>query len=64
MSFHLMVPLHEAIESVAQDNDTTCVVLTGNGRGFCSGADTSPDSGMPPNVEGLQRLAGARSKPS
>lgn len=53
MSFHLMVPLHEAIESVAQDNDTTCVVLTGNGRGFCSGADTSPDSGMPPNVEGL-----------
>jgi len=53
MAFHLMVPLHEAFEKVGADNDTTCVVLTGNGRGFCSGADTSDDGGAPPNIDGL-----------
>lgn len=53
MAFDLMVPLHEAFESVAADNDTTCVILTGRGRGFCSGADTSNDGGAPPNIDGL-----------
>ncbi len=52
MAFDLMVPLHDAFASVAQDNDTTCVVLTGTGRGFCSGADTR-DLEPPPNIEGL-----------
>lgn len=52
MAFELMVPLHEAIAEVAEDNDTTCVVLTGTGRGFCSGADTR-DGGPPPNIDGL-----------
>ena len=40
MAFELMVPLHDAFEKVAADNETTCVILTGTGRGFCSGADT------------------------
>lgn len=53
MAFELMVPLHEAFEQVAADNDTSCVVLTGEGRGFCSGADTSSDGGAPPNIDGL-----------
>jgi enoyl-CoA hydratase len=52
MAFELMVPLHAAFASVAEDHDTTCVVLTGEGRGFCSGADTA-DSEPPPNIEGL-----------
>ncbi len=52
MAFEVMVPLHEAIAEVAQDNDTWCVVLTGTGRGFCSGADTQ-ESEPPPNIEGL-----------
>ncbi len=52
MAFELMVPLHEAFVEVADDNDTTCVVLTGEGRGFCSGADTR-DGAPPPNIDGL-----------
>ncbi len=52
MAFELMVPLRDAFEQVGADNDTTCVVLTGTGRGFCSGADTS-ESEPPPNIDGL-----------
>ena len=52
MAFELMVPLHDAFVEVAEDNDTTCVVLTGTGRGFCSGADTQ-DGAPPPNIDGL-----------
>ena len=52
MAFELAVPLHEALVEVAEDNDTWCVVLTGTGRGFCSGADTQ-DTEPPPNIEGL-----------
>jgi enoyl-CoA hydratase len=52
MAFELMVPLHGAFEQVAADNDTTCVILTGTGRGFCAGADTQ-DTEPPPNIAGL-----------
>lgn len=52
MAFELMVPLHDAFEKVAADNETTCVILTGTGRGFCSGADTQ-DTEPPPNIGGL-----------
>ena len=52
MAFELMDPLHDAFDRVAEDNDTSCVVLTGVGRGFCSGADTQ-DSQPPSNIDGL-----------
>jgi len=52
MAFELMVPLHEAFATVADDNDTSCVVLTGTGTGFCSGADTQGGE-PPPNIDGL-----------
>ena len=52
MAFEAMVPLHEAIVEVGQDNDTQSVILTGTGQGFCSGADTQ-HSQPPPNIEGL-----------
>ncbi len=53
MAFDLMILLHEAFEQVGADNDTTCVVLTGTGSGFCSGADTSGDSTPPPNINNM-----------
>jgi enoyl-CoA hydratase len=52
MAFDLAVPLHEAIAEVARDNDTWCVILTGTGRAFCSGADTQTTE-PPPNIEGM-----------
>lgn len=52
MSFDLVVPLRDAIESVGRDNDTWAVVLTGAGRAFCAGADLE-DAGVPPGIDGL-----------
>lgn len=52
MSFDTVGPLYEALRRLAVDNDTWVVVLTGAGRGFCSGLDLE-DHGMPPDCDGL-----------
>ena len=58
MSFPLVEALYEALDDVARDNDSWVVVLTGAGRGFCSGLDLH-DRGIPPNTQdlGFSRLA-------
>jgi enoyl-CoA hydratase len=52
MSFELVGALYDALDEVGQDNDCWVVVLTGKGRGFCSGMNLD-DVGAPPNIEGL-----------
>jgi len=52
MAFEQVIPLHAALEEAAHDNETGVVILTGTGKGFCSGADTQ-HTAPPPNIEGL-----------
>jgi len=59
MAFDVMIPFREALESVSRDNDTRVVVLTGEGRAFCAGADLE-DAGVVPDIAGLTRPAIAR----
>jgi enoyl-CoA hydratase len=53
MSFDVMVPLRERLRELSDDNEVRAVVLTGAGRGFCSGADQSGERGRMPNIAGL-----------
>ena len=39
MAFDVMIPLKDTLHVLSQDNEVRVVVLTGAGRGFCSGAD-------------------------
>jgi enoyl-CoA hydratase len=59
MAFDVMIPLREALEAIAVDNEVRVVVLTGAGHGFCSGADLE-DSGIVPNIDGLTVTSIAR----
>src|SRR5947199_8172912 len=52
MAFDVMIPFKRSLEEISYDNDTRVVVVTGAGRGFCSGADLT-DSGRIPNLDGL-----------
>jgi len=52
MSIELVIELYDTLDEVATDNDCHVVVLTGSGRGFCSGLDLK-DYGIIPNIDGL-----------
>jgi enoyl-CoA hydratase len=52
MSVELCDDLLDAFATVAKDNGCRVVILTGAGRGFCSGLDLD-DHGVLPNIDGL-----------
>jgi enoyl-CoA hydratase len=52
MSIELCLALRAALEDVGRDNGCSVVVLTGEGRAFCSGLDLK-DHGVIPNIAGL-----------
>jgi enoyl-CoA hydratase len=52
MSIDLVIELDAALNAVAEDNEVSVVILTGAGRGFCSGLDLK-DYGIIPNIDGL-----------
>ncbi len=52
MSFELMTALYDAFRQVGADNATWVVVLTGEGRGFCSGLDLE-DPGVIPGIDDM-----------
>jgi enoyl-CoA hydratase len=67
MSHELVSDLHAALDDVAPDRDCRVVVLTGAGRGFCSGldlketgnaaADPDGDGGPPAGMRMQQHIA-------
>src|SRR3954451_16757543 len=51
LSFALVDALHDALDEINRDNTCRAVVLTGSGRGFCSGLDLT-------SIEGSSTSAG------
>jgi enoyl-CoA hydratase len=52
LSIDLALELDATLQGVGAENDTWVVVLTGAGRGFCSGLDLK-DYGLLPGIDGL-----------
>jgi enoyl-CoA hydratase len=52
MSVELCDDLLTALDAIGKDNKCRVIVLTGAGRGFCSGLDLD-DHGVLPNIKGL-----------
>jgi len=45
LNMQMAEELHDALAAEDADDDTRVIVITGSGRGFCSGADLTPSGG-------------------
>ena len=69
LSYELVEDLHAALGSVAGNNECRAVLLTGAGRGFCSGLDltapnpTEASGGTEFPRSGMRGRNGSRSSP-
>jgi enoyl-CoA hydratase len=57
LNYDLVEDLHRTLDEIRADDDCRVVVLTGAGRGFCSGLDLtapSPDSGLAMPQSGMR----------
>jgi enoyl-CoA hydratase len=59
INFDLVGELHDALDAVALDDTCKVVVLTGRGRGFCSGLDLKDWGGLPDVGGHSHRRAGS-----
>ena len=63
LTSRMAVDLHSVLEAIAADDDIRAVILTGAGRGFCSGADVNellavgPDAEAAPPESGITALS-------
>ena len=62
LSFALVDELHAALDSIDRDNTCRVVVLTGAGRGFCSGLDLASIEGSSTSVGATGPRAGMLSQ--
>jgi enoyl-CoA hydratase len=46
LTWEMVDQLHEALHQIARERDTRVVILTGEGRGFCSGLDIHGDDAV------------------
>lgn len=64
LSQTLIVELHTAFDQIGRNRDTRVVILTGAGRGFCSGADLKGGDGEggAPGTEGMNEVPRSTSR--
>ena len=60
LSLGLINDLRDCAEAIGGDHSIRAVLLTGEGRGFCAGADLTDPSSVPPPGEGMGQFTAGR----